>query len=82
MARRTWLTKPSRRWIWTRAPIVAITTQGGAVGDTTSVQETLPAAGFAVAEQITTPTAQGQYTVYEQGMCEVVTDKGYHSGPS
>ena len=62
--------------------IVAITTQGGAVGDTTSVQETLPAAGFAVAEQITTPTAQGQYTVYEQGMCEVVTDKGYHSGPS
>jgi transposase len=61
---------------------VAITTQGGAVGDTTSVQETLPAAGFAVAEQIATPTAQGQYKVYEQGMCEVVTDKGYHSGAS
>jgi transposase len=62
--------------------IVAITTQGGAVGDTTSVEETLPAAGFAVAEQIATPTAQGQYKVHEQGMCEVVTDKGYHSGPS
>jgi transposase len=62
--------------------IVAITTQGGAVGDTTSVQETLPAAGFAVAEQIATPTAKGRYEVYEQGMCEVVTDKGYHSGPS
>jgi transposase len=62
--------------------IVAITTQGGAVGDTTSVQETLPAAGFAVAEQIATPTAKGQYKVYEQGMCEVVTDKGYHSGAS
>ena len=62
--------------------IVAITTQGGAVGDTTSVQETLPAAGFAVAEQIATPTAQGQYEVYEQGMREVVTDKGYHSGAS
>jgi len=61
--------------------IVAITTQGGAVGDTTSVEETLPAAGLAVAEQIATPTAQGQYKVYEQGMCEVVTDKGYHSGP-
>ena len=29
--------------------IVAITTQGGAVRDTTSVQETLPAAGLAVA---------------------------------
>jgi transposase len=62
--------------------IVAITTQGGAVGDTTSVQETLPTAGFAVAEQIATPTAKGQYGVYEQGMREVVTDKGYHSGAS
>jgi transposase len=60
--------------------IVAITTQGGAVGDTTSVQETLPAAGFAVADQIATPTATGQYRVHEQGMREVVTDKGYHSG--
>jgi transposase len=62
--------------------IVAITTQGGAVGDTTSVQQTLPAAGYAVAEQIATATAQGHYKVHEQGMCEVVTDKGYHSGPS
>jgi transposase len=62
--------------------IVAITTQGGAVGDTTSVQETLPAAGYAVAEQIATVTAQGHYKVHEQGMCEVVADKGYHSGPS
>jgi transposase len=62
--------------------IVAITTQGGAVGDTTSVQETLPAAGFAVAEQIATPTAQGRYQVHEQGMREVVMDKGYHSGAS
>ena len=60
--------------------IVAITTHGGATGDTTSAQETLPAAGFAVAEQIDTPTAQGQYEVHEQGMREVVTDKGYHSG--
>ena len=60
--------------------IVAITTQGGATGDTTSVLETLPAAGVAVAEQIATPTAKGQYKVHEQGLCEVVTDKGYHSG--
>jgi transposase len=37
--------------------IVAITTQGGAVGDTTSVEETLPAAGLAVVEQIATPSA-------------------------
>ena len=62
--------------------IVAITTQGGAVGDTTSVQETLPAAGFAVAEQIATPTAEGRYQVHEPGMREAVMDKGYHSGAS
>jgi len=62
--------------------IVAITTHGGAVGDTTSAEETLPAAGLAVADQIDTPTAQGKYKVHEQGMCEVVTDKGYHSGPT
>ena len=60
--------------------IVAITTHGGATGDSESVQETLPAAGFAVAEQIDTPTAQGSYKVHEQGLREVVTDKGYHSG--
>src|SRR5712664_592437 len=62
--------------------IVAITTHGGAAGDTTSVQETLPAAGVAVAEQIDTPTAQGSYKVHAQGLCEVVTDKGYHGGAS
>ena len=62
--------------------IVAITTHGGAVGDTNSVQETLPAAGIAVAEQIDTPTAQGSYKVHAQGLCEVVTDKGYHGGAS
>ena len=62
--------------------IVAITTQSGAMGDTTSVEETLPAAGFAVAAQIATPTPEGQYKVHEQGLREVVTDKGYHSGAS
>jgi transposase len=60
--------------------IVAITTHGGAAGDSESVQETLPAAGEAIAEQIATPTAQGPYKVHEQGLREVVTDKGYHSG--
>jgi transposase len=34
-----------------------------------------------VAQQIDTPTAQGSYQVYAQGLSEVVTDKGYHSGP-
>jgi transposase len=60
--------------------IVAITTHGGATGDSESVRETLSAAGLAVAEQIDTPTAQGSYQVHEQGLREVVTDKGYHSG--
>jgi len=60
--------------------IVAVTTHGGATGDTTSIGETLQAAGEAVAEQIATKSADGQYRVDEQGLQEVVTDKGYHSG--
>jgi len=60
--------------------IVAVTTHGGAVGDTESVQETLPAAGEAIAEQIATATREGKYRVHEQGLQEVVTDKGYHGG--
>jgi len=61
--------------------IVAITTHGGATGDTESVLETLPAAGVAVAEQMATPTAQGECAVHLGGVSEVVADKGYHSGP-
>ena len=55
--------------------IVATTAHGGATGDTTSIQQTLPAAGEAVAEQIATARQ-----VNEAGIEEVVTDKGYHSG--
>jgi transposase len=43
--------------------IVAVTTHGGAVGDTTSVEQTLPAAGEAIAEQIAEPTANGKFKV-------------------
>ena len=60
--------------------IVAVTTHGGATGDTESIQETLPAAGEAVAEQIATPTAQGEYEVNAEGVQEIITDKGYYSG--
>jgi transposase len=60
--------------------IVAVTTHGGAVGDTTSVGETLPAAGEAVAEQIAEPTADGKFEVNAKGVEELVADKGYHSG--
>ena len=62
--------------------IVAVTAHGGATGDTTSLKETLPAAGEAVAEQIATPREDGSYGVNEKGLEEVVTDKGYHSGPA
>ena len=60
--------------------IVAVTTHGGATADTESIQETLPAAGEAVAEQIATPTAEGQYKVQVHGVEEVVADQGYFSG--
>src|SRR5712692_6880737 len=60
--------------------IVAVTAHGGATGDTESIQETLPAAGEAVAEQIATPTAHGKYEVNAEGVKEVITDKGYYSG--
>jgi hypothetical protein len=50
--------------------IVAVTAHGGAVGDSASIQETLPAAGEAIAEQIPEPTAEGEYAVNlpESGM--------------
>lgn len=62
--------------------IVAITTHSGATGDTTSIETTLPEAGLAIANQIDTPTAEGQYKVHAPGLQEVVTDKGYHSDAS
>ena len=62
--------------------IVAITTHGGATGDTTSVETTLPEAGLAIANQIDTLAAEGRYEVHAQGIEEVVTDKGYHSDTS
>jgi hypothetical protein len=66
--------------------IVAIATQGGAVDDRKSIQETLPEAGLAVAGQIDTPADCGRnkarYKVHAQGLCDVVTDKGYHSEAS
>jgi transposase len=60
--------------------IVAVTTHGGAVGDTTSVRKTLPAAGQVVAEHIAEPTPNGKFKVNAKGVEEFVADKGYHSG--
>ena len=61
--------------------IVAVTAHGGAAGDTATIQETLPAAGEAVAEQIPQPTAKGEHVVNVEGVEELVADKGYHAGP-
>jgi transposase len=61
--------------------IVAVTAHGGAAGDSTSIQETLPAAGEAIADQIAKPTASGKYGVNVKGVEELVADKGYHAGP-
>ena len=61
--------------------IVAVTAHGGAAGDSASIQETLPAAGEAIAEQISEPTAEGKYAVNVEGVEELVADKGYHAGP-
>jgi hypothetical protein len=48
--------------------IVTVTAHGGAVGDTSSVGETLPAAGEAVAEEIPEPTADGKFKVNAKGV--------------
>jgi len=61
--------------------IVAVTAHGGAAGDSASIQETLPSAGEAIAEQIPQPTAAGEYAVNVEGVEELVADKGYHAGP-
>jgi transposase len=53
--------------------IVAVTTHGGAMGDTESIVETVPEAAQAIAEQIVEPR------VNFAGVEEVVADKGYHS---
>jgi transposase len=59
--------------------IVAVTTHGGARGDTESIGETLPQAAEAVAEQIAETTVDEKYPVNFAGVEEVVADKGYHS---
>jgi len=59
--------------------MVAVTTHGGAAADTATVKETVIEGGMAVAELIAEKTAEGQYQVHDQGVEEVVADKGYHS---
>ncbi len=63
--------------------VVAVTLQAADQGDTTTVQQTLPEAGEAVATLIgreaeRRPEEAPQVNL--QGIEELVTDKGYHSG--
>jgi transposase len=59
--------------------IVAVTTHGGAVADTATVEATVIEAAVAVAGLIAETTADGNYEVDPAGVQEVVADKGYHS---
>jgi transposase len=63
--------------------VVAVTLQGADQGDTTTLEETLCEAGMAVAEQIGREAElrpDDQPKVNVNGIEELVTDKGYHSG--
>src|SRR5882762_4171952 len=59
--------------------IVAVTTHGGAAGDTATVEMTVLEAAVEVAGLIAEVTPEGEYKVQFDGVEEVVTDKGYHS---
>src|ERR1700741_4943015 len=63
--------------------VVAVTLQAADKGDTTTLDETLCEAGEQLAEQIRREAEsrpQDKPKVHLQGIEELVTDKGYHSG--
>jgi transposase len=60
--------------------VLAVTPQEADQGDTTTVVETLTQAGENAGELIGTETTNQKPQMHRQGIEEVVTDKGYHSG--
>ncbi len=63
--------------------VLAVTLQGADTGDTTTLDETLSEAGMGVAEQVGREAEQrpdDKPKVNVNGIEELVTDKGYHSG--
>jgi transposase len=60
--------------------VLAVTVQEADQGDTTTVVETLAQAGENAAELIGTEATNQKPKMHLQGVEEVVTDKGYHSG--
>ena len=64
--------------------VVAVTLQGADLGDTTTLDQTLSEAGMAVADLVEREAElrpEEKPKVNIEGIEEVVTDKGYHSGP-
>jgi transposase len=62
--------------------VLAVTLQPADQGDTTTMVETLAQAGENVADLIAREAAEPEPGVNLAGIEEVVTDKGYHSGPA
>jgi len=65
--------------------VIAVTLQAADQGDTTTIHGTLAEAGEAVAELIEREAEKAPQTkpqVHVNGITELVTDKGYHSGPT
>jgi len=60
--------------------VLAVTLQEADQGDTTTVVETLAQAGENAAELLQSETTNQKPKMHLQGIEEVVTDKGYHSG--
>jgi transposase len=63
--------------------VVAVTLQGADQGDATTLDETLSEAGMAVAELVEREAKlrpNDEPKVNVEGLEELVTDKGYHSG--
>ncbi len=63
--------------------VVAVTLQGADLGDTTTLDQTLSEAGIAVADLVEREVEQRpeeKPKVNVEGIEELVTDKGYHSG--
>ena len=60
--------------------VLAVTLQEADQGDTTTVVETLAQAGENAAELMGTEATNQKPQMHLQGVEEVVTDKGYHSG--
>src|SRR3984957_17334630 len=85
MGARIWRTRPSTQWIWTRVrwPRSPYRVPIQDLGDTTTLDQTLSEAGMAVADLVEREAElrpEEKPKVNIEGIEEVVTDKGYHSG--